>query len=130
MAEESLALVVEVRPARTCRAEVILVHDDKSVSVVCDGTESGPYRCAVLETREGGGLQFKPGDRVLVVQEEERSGIILGRIASADNVADEPPNTQGVAPDQLVIESQEEPHPQVWRGFDRHPGGRPDPHQG
>ena len=106
MKDETPIPAFETQTPLACRAEVILVHDEGSVSVICDGHEAMPLVCCILETIEGRRLQVSPGDLVLVVRDREESGIILGRIRPS-NVADHASQAiSDIIPNELLIEAK------------------------
>jgi hypothetical protein len=83
------------------QAEVIATQYDGSILVAGEELGAEPFRCSVLETAVGNRMRLEPGDTVLVVWDQHRRGIVIGRIGVAET------NTHlGEAPDELVIEAK------------------------
>jgi hypothetical protein len=97
-------LETEVQAKQIIRGKVLIIHDNGSILVVCEGEKSGEALCDVLHTSEGPGVCLASGDAVLVwlADDDDERGVIIGRIGPSHAPAPSPEEL----PEDLVIEAK------------------------
>jgi len=81
---------------------VVVVHNDRSVMVICETEGTDECLCDVLNSAEDGRILLAADDEVLVwiPSDHGKRGVILGRIGPSHAAA---PNE---APDEIVVEAR------------------------
>lgn len=105
MKSESLISDLEAQPRWMFRAQVVLVHENGSVTIECEDPDEKQRVCDVLVTSEGNRLRLVPDDIVLawIAPGQDQHGIIIGRVQGSAALATR--NEERVA-DELVIEAK------------------------